>query len=180
VLKSKYFLLFPSIILASVSLSIAAEQQHEHFHRTLPADQLEKIRALRNPLPQSPDTIAEGEKIYKGKGGCVNCHGQQGGGDGPMAADLDPPPRNFQHGQFWSHHAEGEIFWVIKHGAEGTAMPAYEETLTDDEIWAVMRFLPTFVKDGGGTHHSPSGHGHSKEHHSPEHGHKHGRHESQD
>jgi mono/diheme cytochrome c family protein len=31
---------------------------------------------------------------------CASCHGATGAGDGPVAAAANPPPRNFQKGEF--------------------------------------------------------------------------------
>ncbi|ADE14241.1 hypothetical protein Nhal_1069 [Nitrosococcus halophilus Nc 4] len=196
-LKPKHLLLISTVIASSTALPLFAEQQHQHdAHRNLlgnlPADKVEEIRALENPLPKSPDAIAKGKKIYEGKGGCANCHGQTGAGDGPLAADLDPPPRNFQAHPTWLHHSEGEVFWVIKHGIPGSTMPSFNGILTDKEIWALLRFLPTLTATSEkgmkaeDQHQHEHDHGHSepntseqdhehnthKEHgHQPEHGH---------
>jgi mono/diheme cytochrome c family protein len=118
----------------------------------VPADKLEEARALTSPVPDSPDIVEKGKALYEGKGGCVNCHGKSGMGDGPAAASLDPSPRNFHHHGFWRHRTEGEIFSVIKNGSPGTAMIAFSGTLSDEEIWTVIRYLRTF--SGG---HGPRG-----------------------
>jgi mono/diheme cytochrome c family protein len=115
----------------------------------VPADKLAEARALTNPLPASPEIVDKGKALYHGKGTCVNCHGQSGGGDGPVAASLNPSPRNFQHHGFWRHRTEGEIFWVIKHGAPGTAMIGFGDQLTDEDIWALILYERTFASDHG-------------------------------
>ena len=63
----------------------------------VPADKLAAARALTRLFPSSPKIIEQGKAIYNGKGGCFNCHGKDGDGNGPLAAQLDPSPRNFQH-----------------------------------------------------------------------------------
>ena len=88
--------------------------------------------------------MEQGRALYEGKGGCFNCHGKGGMGDGPAAAALNPSPRNFHHRGFWRHRTEGEIFWVIKHGSPGTAMIGFGSQLSDEEIWTVIRYLGTF------------------------------------
>jgi mono/diheme cytochrome c family protein len=116
----------------------------------VPADKLEEAMALTSPLPDSEEAIEKGKALYNGKGTCFNCHGKGGGGDGPVAAGLDPAPRNFHHHGFWRHRTEGEIFWVIKHGSSGTAMVPFGGLLSDEEIWAVIQYLRTFADDQGG------------------------------
>lgn len=117
----------------------------------VPAEKLAEARALTSPLPDSPELIEKGKALYEGKGGCVNCHGKEGRGDGPVARELDPSPRNFHHHGFWRHRTDGEIFWVIKNGSPGTAMIGFGSQLTDEEIWTVIEYLRSFA-DGRGPH----------------------------
>lgn len=123
----------------------------------VPADQLAAARALTSPLPDAPETVERGKALYEGKGACLNCHGPTGGGDGPLAASLDPSPRNFQHHGFWRHRAEGEVFWVIKHWSPGTAMIGFDGQLTDEEIWAVVHYLRQLAGEAGRGRHSRRG-----------------------
>ncbi len=115
----------------------------------VPADKLEEARALTSPVPDSPEAVEKGKALYQGKGGCVNCHGKSGMGDGPAAEALDPSPRNFHHHGFWRHRTEGEIFWVIKNGSPGTSMIGFNGTLSDEEIWTLIRYLETFGETRG-------------------------------
>ncbi len=115
----------------------------------VPNDQLEEARALANPLPNSAEVVAQGKTLYEGKGTCANCHGINGNGRGLGAASLNPPPRNFLHHGFWRHRTEGEIFWVIKHGSQGTAMIPFGGLLSDDEIWTIIRYEQTFSHSSG-------------------------------
>jgi mono/diheme cytochrome c family protein len=139
------FLLLALIVFFAVP-SWAAER---HMMQPLvPADKLAEARALTGPLPKSAETVAQGKAIYDGKGACINCHGKEGDGNGPLAAQLKPSPRNFQHHGFWRHRTEGEIFWVIKNGSAGTSMVGFGGQLTDGEIWALIQYLRKF----GGEH----------------------------
>lgn len=142
----------PVVLVLLVALiagaSASAEERHMMPPR-VPADKLADARALTSPVPDSPDIVEKGKALYAGKGGCVNCHGKSGMGDGPAAEALDPSPRNFHHRGFWKHRTEGEIFWVIKNGSPGTAMIGFNGTLSDEEIWAVIRYLETFGETRG-------------------------------
>jgi mono/diheme cytochrome c family protein len=111
----------------------------------VPADKLAEARALKSPLSNSPEVVEKGKALYDGKGTCFNCHGTDGGGNGPAAAKLNPAPRNFRHHGFWRHRTEGEIFWVIKHGSPGTGMIGFGPILSDEEIWSVIQYERTFA-----------------------------------
>ena len=151
-MKPYSFALFVvTVVLAA--LPVGAERHM--MQPRVPADKLAEARALKNPLPNSPAIVEKGKAIYDGKGGCFNCHGTDGGGNGPAAAKLNPAPRNFRHHGFWRHRTEGEIFWVIKHGSPGTAMIGFGPVLSDEEIWSVIQYERTFA--GG---HGPGMRGH--------------------
>jgi mono/diheme cytochrome c family protein len=140
--------MFP-LIAVVVSLAIPAWAAERHMMQSLvPADKLAEARALTSPFPKSPETVAQGKALYNGKGACFNCHGTDGDGNGPLAAQLNPSPRNFQHHGFWRHRTEGEIFWVIKNGSVGTSMVGFGGQLTDGEIWALIQYIRNF----GGEH----------------------------
>ena len=149
--------MFP-LIAVVISLAIPAGAAERHMMQSLvPADKLAEARALTSPLPKSPETVAQGKSIYDGKGACFNCHGKDGDGNGPLAAQLNPSPRNFRHHGFWRHRTEGEIFWVIKNGSAGTAMVGFGGQLTDGEIWALLQYIRNF-----GGEHGPGMMGHGE------------------
>lgn len=122
---------------------------HDVMRPRVPADNMAEAQALRSPVPDSPQAIEQGKALYAGKGTCINCHGAEGDGNGPLAAQLNPAPRNFQHHGFWRHRTEGEIFWVIKHGSPGTSMVGFADQLTDEEIWALIQYERTFRRHHG-------------------------------
>lgn len=132
----------------------------------VPADKLAEARALTNPFADSPEIRAKGRALYEGKGTCMTCHGESGGGDGPLAASLNPAPRNFHHHGFWRHRTDGELFWVIKYGVPGTAMIGFGEQLTDDDIWTIIQYERSF-SDGHG-HHGGMGPRHDRDSSGPQ------------
>ena len=145
-MKTSMFLL----LVAVVSLAIPAGAAERHMMQPrVPADKLAEARALTSPLPNSPEIVEQGKSLYNGKGTCFNCHGKDGGGNGPVAAQLDPSPRNFQHHGFWRHRTEGEIFWVIKNGSVGTSMIGFGGQLTDEEIWSIIQYERSFAGEHG-------------------------------
>ena len=141
--------MFPLLVVA-VSLAIPAGATERAMEQPLvPVDKLAEARALTSPLPSSPEIVEQGKVLYNGKGACFNCHGKDGGGNGPLAAQLDPSPRNFQYHGFWRHRNEGEIFWVIKNGSVGTSMVGFGGQLTDEEIWSIIQYERSFAGEHG-------------------------------
>jgi mono/diheme cytochrome c family protein len=141
--------MFPLLVVV-VSLAIPAGATERAMEQPLvPVGKLAEARALTSPLPSSPKIVEQGKVLYNGKGACFNCHGKDGGGNGPLAAQLDPSPRNFQYHGFWRHRNEGEIFWVIKNGSVGTSMVGFGGQLTDEEIWSVIQYERSFAGEHG-------------------------------
>lgn len=136
------------VVPVSLAAPVVAAERHMMQPR-VPADKLAEARALTNPLPASPEIIEKGRLLYNGKGICFTCHGPNGDGKGSAGAKLNPAPRNFRHHGFWRHRAEGELFWVIKHGSPGTGMVGFGQVLSDEEIWALIQYERTFARRHG-------------------------------
>ncbi len=133
-----------------VFLAVPAWAAERHMMQSVvPADKLAEARGLTSPLPSSPEIVQQGKALYHGKGACFNCHGKDGDGNGPVAAQLNPSPRNFQHPGFWRHRTEGEVFWVIKNGSVGTSMVGFGGQLTDEEMWSLIQYVRSFAGEHG-------------------------------
>jgi mono/diheme cytochrome c family protein len=98
---------------------------------------------IKNPIPTSEASVAAGKAVYDRR--CRVCHAQDGTGgrkleDGPAASNLTDTT--------WDHGgSDGEIFTVIKHGIPpDLVMQAWEDRLSDEEIWNVVNFIRTLRK----------------------------------
>ena len=139
-----------TLMVATMYFAVPAGAAERHMMQPrVPADKLAEARALKSPLSNSSEVIAQGKAIYNGKGTCFTCHGTDGDGKGPGGAKLNPAPRNFQHHGFWRHRTEGEVFWAIKYGSPGTAMIAFGSVLSDKGIWALIQYERTFARRHG-------------------------------
>jgi len=86
---------------------------------------------------------------------CSACHGKNGAGDGPAAQFLYPAPRDFRWGFFKDKTSPSEmlptdadLLHTIKHGLVGTAMPAWEELLSDAQIKSLISVIKGFDQVG--------------------------------
>jgi len=85
--------------------------------------------ATRSIERWQPDLV-ESARLYAVE--CASCHGPTGAGDGRAAAQLTPPPRNFQLGEFRFHPAgpsraptQGDLAAVLRRGVPGAGMPMF-------------------------------------------------------
>jgi copper transport protein len=94
--------------------------------------------AIANPLPNDTATLAQGQQLFAQN--CAICHGAYGKGDGPYAANLNPRPVDLT-GSHLTTHTDGDLYWWVSHGIAGTGMPSFSGTLTDQDIWSIIRYV---------------------------------------
>ena len=103
----------------------------------------------QNPLFATEKNIEQGKSLYQTEAkptACKMCHGTRGNGNGRLARGLQPPPRNFTCKETMKSLSDGQLFWVIKNGSKGTAMPVHKLTLSDKDIWQIIHYLKLFVR----------------------------------
>ena len=101
------------------------------------------IYYLKNPLKSTQQNLDAGESLFRVDAqptACKVCHGLTGNGFGMMAPGLNPPPRNFSCVETMKEVPDGQMFWVIKNGSQGTGMPAYPE-LSESKVWQLVLYL---------------------------------------
>ena len=105
-------------------------------------------RKIKNPIKVSRAVIEEGDALYHGKGNCNICHGETGRGDGPAGAMQSPKPTDLTHPRFQLLRTDGELFWSIKHGVEGTGMFSYSpRMISEEEAWKVIHYIRTLKRE---------------------------------
>jgi thiosulfate dehydrogenase len=128
-------------------LNFAADQRpssiEEHLSMSaVDASSERRASGKKNPLPTTEDNIAAGAKIYLDH--CGGCHGVPSNPDSQFARSFYPPvPRFFKE---VPDVPETQNFYIIQHGIRWTGMPAWNQTLTDDQIWQVVTFLSNIGK----------------------------------
>ena len=140
-----------AVVLCTAAVALSAPEKDPVKPR-VPADQMEKAKKLSTPLfkdarEASADLVNEGKVLYDGKGTCFNCHGKVGKGDGAAGAMLDPGPRDFTSCEFQRARTDGELFWVMKNGVQGTGMVAFTPGMvTEDEAWKILAYVRSLCK----------------------------------
>jgi mono/diheme cytochrome c family protein len=103
----------------------------------------------RQADPDNAAQVALGQQVYASF--CAGCHGVnlEGQPDWQKRLPLGnfPAPPHDATGHTW-HHADQWLFDIIKHGGKHhappryrSAMPAYQDMLSDAEMWAVLTFI---------------------------------------
>lgn len=110
------------------------------------------LQTLENPLRKNKEQYAQNAK----EGGtlyfqhCFYCHGDKLEGKGHFAEGFVPKPANFMDVGTIAQLQESYLFWRIATGGPGlpkegapasSAMPVWEQMLTEEEIWKIVLFL---------------------------------------
>ncbi len=80
-----------------------------------------------------------GETLFQQR--CVQCHGEQGKGDGPLAEQLPGPPPDFTAPDYAANMSPQDIFDVITQGRMDKMMPPWGEQLSEDERWNLTAYV---------------------------------------
>src|SRR5215203_6744661 len=108
------------------------------------------ILAFRGKMLGSAITSSDGAALYNGH--CAVCHGESGKGDGPVAALLDPRPRDFSIGKYRlisttnGIPSKSDIIRTIRNGMPGTSMTAWRH-LSDHDVELLADQTFAFTKD---------------------------------
>lgn len=100
----------------------------------------------------SERTVAEGKKIYEEKLECWKCHGVEGRGDGPSAAEQEDDfgfpikPFDFTTGRFKGGNSSKDVYLRFTTGLNGTPMPSFAKELTDEQRWCLTHYVITLIK----------------------------------
>ena len=88
--------------------------------------------------------LQDGKAVYVDR--CLTCHGCAGNGLGSYAASLIVTPANFKQEPFRSMPGD-QWFWHVSEGVQGSVMPPWKESLSEQERWDVIRYIElTFAR----------------------------------
>ena len=99
----------------------------------------EASQKQKNPLSYSKENITLGKNLYSKH--CKSCHGKDGEGDGPKAAELKTSPGDFTTVEF-QNQSEGSIFYKSTEGRDD--MPNFKKKIASDEDrWLIVMYVKT-------------------------------------
>jgi mono/diheme cytochrome c family protein len=92
---------------------------------------------VNNPLTPTDQNLEDGMKLYTMN--CALCHGSLDRKPSTLAASFYPPPPNLISDP--PDDPEWHIYYTIRTGVRYTGMPAWDKSLTDQEMWKITTFL---------------------------------------
>jgi mono/diheme cytochrome c family protein len=106
--------------------------------------------------PKNLEFVAMGKALYAKN--CASCHGKNLEGQTPnwrqpLPDGIFPAPPHDASGHTW-HHPDAMLFKVTKYSRTQSGdksfksnMPAFEKTLSDNEIWSILSYIKSTWPD---------------------------------
>jgi mono/diheme cytochrome c family protein len=129
------------LVVYTGAFNVAASEEHASFTRwafdTTFRNSIEARSADIVPPDSFTQAMAQGASEYKAM--CQHCHGGPGVERDEWARGLRPhPPHLTETAEQWRPR---EVFWLVKHGARMTGMPAFGPTHDDRTLWSIVAFV---------------------------------------
>lgn len=92
---------------------------------------------VNNPVPPTDDNLVDGMKLYTMN--CAQCHGGLDLKPATLANNFYPPPPQLVRRGV--DDPEWSVYYRIQKGIRYSAMPAFENVLSDQDMWKITGFL---------------------------------------
>ena len=93
-----------------------------------------------NPVKSTPESIAEGKKIYGDD--CAQCHGTTGDGKTDVAKDLKIP--DLTDPALLKARTDGELFYILKNGHGD--MPPEGDRVKPEQLWDLVNHVRSLAR----------------------------------
>jgi len=119
-------------------------------------DPYETVIDIGDPPRVSLESLVEAGRSVFMDSDCWECHGDAGRGEGPKSADLTDDwaypiqATDLESGwKFRGGSTPDETYLRLSTGLDGTPMPSYAETLTEEERWQLAYYVASLEQIGG-------------------------------
>ncbi len=96
-------------------------------------------RKQKNPLPDTPQTLADGKEAFSHY--CIACHGMDGQNTGVPFIDHISPPIPSLVSPDVQRYTDGQLKFILDYGIRPSGMPGSKGILNDDELWSIVVYL---------------------------------------
>ncbi len=77
---------------------------------------------------------------------CALCHGERGDGRGARSEALSPRPADLTSAEWQRAHSPRRLFFRIREGVPGTAMPSWK-ALSENDAWDLVAYVTSLGGD---------------------------------
>ncbi len=136
--------------------SLSEQERWGLVHYVMQLGGIEEEEPEAIEVPAEPEItearLASGAEVYT-RLKCAACHGDDGWGDGPSSLTLKNDakervyPTNIAIGIFKGGTSGENLYKRIATGLDGSPMPSYAAEASPEEIWDVVHYTQSLVKE---------------------------------
>jgi len=133
---------------------LALVQYIKAFSARFAEEEIEPTIEIPEVPEVTPESVEIGRRAYE-KYKCLECHGPAGAGDGPAARTLkdsqDRPiqAHDFTKGFIKAGSTPEAIYKIYMTGLDGTPMPSFAQTISEEERWPLVFFTLSLHRERG-------------------------------
>lgn len=131
----------------SGAMDMRADQPPGFFERKLGMSALDASTDkhapdVKNPVSPTEENLVAGAQLYVNH--CAGCHGVPSNKESQFSKSFYPQAPGFFEDT--PDMPENQNFYIIQHGIRWSGMPAWNQTLSDAQVWQVVTFLSNIQK----------------------------------
>jgi thiosulfate dehydrogenase len=97
---------------------------------------------VKNPISPTEENLVAGAQLYVNH--CAGCHGVPSNREGQFGKSFFPTvPAFFKDAP---DMPENQNFYIIEHGVRWSGMPAWNQSLSDAQVWQLVTFMSNIEK----------------------------------
>jgi mono/diheme cytochrome c family protein len=120
----------------------AQEKPKEPQEAATDAKMTPEDAARKNPVPVTPEGLAEARSFYKYQ--CAMCHGENGDGKGDLADVMKLKLNNWRDASSLAGKTDGELYFILTKG-KGQMLGNGDRT-KEDMRWKLVNLVRSFAK----------------------------------
>jgi len=130
----------PLLVIVIVISFFSAAQETKTAPKTAYSPVPVKAAREPNPVKSTPESIAEGKKIYGYD--CALCHGAGGNGKSDGGKDLKVP--DLTDPALLKARTDGELFYILKNGHGD--MPPEGNRVKTEQLWDLVNYVRSLAR----------------------------------
>jgi len=131
--------LYFSLGMAPVATAAEAIPFEKRLAKMALQKRVEKEMPKNMPIQVDESNMLVGAQIYKDN--CAVCHGLPNQNQTAISKGMFPKPPQLLHGHGVTDDPPGETYWKTANGIRLTGMPAFKNSLNDNQLWQVSLLL---------------------------------------
>jgi cytochrome c5 len=98
--------------------------------------------ARKNPVPSTPEGLAEARRFYKYQ--CTMCHGENGDGKGDLVETMKLKMNDWRDASSMEGRTDGELYYILTNGRG--AMGGQGDRTKENMRWNLINLVRSFSK----------------------------------